>query len=151
MHTYASLHLDPVFVNLFVQEAPDSPIRSGYVGRLLRMKFFMTSNAREYVDGGVTGDDVYSLLILGRESHATLGFTGFDPNLLVDSGGDEEYTLTGQNIKPVEIIVKPVGSSGTLDPLDQRGTIGWKMALTTNILNGAFIRDLEHVNVFSAD
>jgi len=29
--------------------------------------------------------------------------------------------------KNVSIIVKPVGSSGALDPLNQRGTIGWKV------------------------
>jgi N4-gp56 family major capsid protein len=73
-HTWASLMLDPTFVNMFVQEAPNSAIRSGYVGRLLRMKFFVTSNAKEWADVGVgSTTDVYSALFIGRESYAILG------------------------------------------------------------------------------
>jgi N4-gp56 family major capsid protein len=34
-----------------------------------------------------------------------------------------------------EMIVKPLGSAGTADPLDQRASVGWKAFFTTARLN----------------
>ena len=41
-------------------------------------------------------------------------------------------------------IVKPLGSAGTADPLNQRTTSGWKLSYVARILNVAFILDLQH-------
>jgi N4-gp56 family major capsid protein len=50
----------------------------------------------------------------------------------------------GGNGKNVEIIIKPVGSSGALDPLNQRGTIGWKVkGFCSVILQDDFIIRIE--------
>lgn len=149
-YTWASLMLDPIFVSQFVQEQSASPIRSGYVGRILRCKVFVTANSRKYVDGGVSGADVFSLLFIGRESYGYAGMAATLPSI-VDNAPETGKPLSGQNIKPVDIIVKQLGSGGTDDPLNQRATIGWKMSLGDQILNPAWIRDLEHVNAFSAD
>lgn len=150
-HTFASLMNDATFVNAFVQEVSDSPIRSGYMGRLLNCRVYVSSNAREYADGGVgSTTDVYSMLFIGRESHGYIGMAGIDPNMS-DAGGDGYSNNTGMQVKPVEIIVKQLGSAGADDPLNQRSTIGWKMSLATSVLNSAWIRDLEHTNVFSDD
>lgn len=149
-HTWATLMQDPVFVNMFVQETSDNPMRSRYMGRILGCKIFLSSNSREYTDGGVSNDDVYSMLFIGRESYGIVGMGNITPNV-VDSGSDREYTMTGKPVKPVEIIVNPVGSAGAADPLRQRGTVAWKMALATSVLNSAWVRDLEHTNAFSAD
>lgn len=49
------------------------------------------------------------------------------------------------NGKNVGIIVKPVGSSGALDPLDQRGTVGWKVkGYTMKILQDLYMVRIEH-------
>lgn len=49
------------------------------------------------------------------------------------------------NGKNVQMIVKPLGSSGTDDPLNQRGTMGWKVkGYTSTILQDAFIVRIEH-------
>jgi len=40
-------------------------------------------------------------------------------------------------------IIKPVGSAGSMDPLDQRGTTGWKYTGTRKRLNEAFLRRME--------
>lgn len=53
-------------------------------------------------DGGVNGTPVYSTIILGKNAFGT--------------SGD----------KTVEMINKSLGSAGTGDPLNQRGTYGWK-------------------------
>lgn len=53
-------------------------------------------------EGGVDGAPVYSTVIVGKNAFGT--------------SGD----------KTVEIINKSLGSAGTSDPLNQRGTVGWK-------------------------
>jgi N4-gp56 family major capsid protein len=152
-HTYASLMKDPTFVNAFQKAnegagAMNNPM-PGYLGDFLMCKFFISSNVREYTDGGVGTDDVYSMLFLGRESYGLAGFGNLLPSD-VDSGGSMAQPLTGQQVKPVEIIAKQLGSAGADDPLNQRATIGWKMTLDNEILNSSFLLDLEHVNEFSA-
>ena len=74
--------------------------------------------------GGASGAPVYSTLIYAENSYGS-----------VELGG------TGRN---VEIIVKPTGSSGSDDPLNQRGTIAWKVkGFCTVILNDNYIVRLE--------
>lgn len=149
--TWASLMQDPTFVNMFVQETSDDPIRTGYLGTILRCKLYVSSNAKEYADTGVgSTTDVYSMLFIAKEAYGTLGMAGLEPNL-PDAGQDGFGNMTGQTVKPVDIIVKQVGSEGSGDPLNQRGSIGWRMSLTATVLNSSWIRDLEHTTVFSDD
>ena len=153
--TWASLMQDPTFVNLFTaagENGASGPLRSGYVGRILRCKIFVSSNSREYADGGVgSTTDVYSMLFIARESHGFVGMAGSFPNLNVDGGPERSLNMTGQNVKPVEVIVKQLGSAGADDPLNQRATIGWKMSLGMAVTNSVWIRDLEHTNIASDD
>jgi len=39
----------------------------------------------------------------------------------------------------VKNIIKPLGSAGTADPLNQRATSGWKATFVAKILNNAFM------------
>jgi N4-gp56 family major capsid protein len=147
-HTWATLMQDPTFVNMWVQET-DPAIRSGYLGTILRCRLYISSNSREYADEGVgSTTDVYSMLFIGRESYGTVGMSGSMPNV-VDTAADTQRNMTGQQVKPVNIIVKQLGSAGADDPLDQRATIGWKMSLATSVLNSDWILDMEHTNAFS--
>ena len=74
--------------------------------------------------GGSGGADVYSTLVYAQNSYGS-----------VELGG------TGRNVR---IIIKPVGSSGAEDPLDQRGTIAWKVqGFCTVILQDDFIVRIE--------
>jgi len=137
---------------MFIQESPDNAIRNGYVGRILRCKVFVSSNAYEWADVGAgSTTDVYAALFIARESYAILGLDGASMPSEVDSGSETAKPLTGQQIKPVEIITKPLGSAGTSDPLNQRGSMAWKMCLTPEILNSSWIRCLKHTNAFSDD
>lgn len=150
-HTWASLNTDPIFVNMFIQESGQgNPMRSGYVGRILRCKVFVSGNARKYVDGGVSGADVYSMLFIGREAYGCAGIAGSFPNI-VDSQPENGKPLSGSPVKPVEVIVKQLGSAGADDPLNQRATVGWKASLATAVLQANWLRDLEHTNIFSLD
>ena len=74
--------------------------------------------------GGASGAAVYSTLVYGQDAFGT-----------IELGG---------NGKNVQILIKPVGSSGALDPLDQRGTIAWKVkGFCTVILQDDFIIRIE--------
>lgn len=151
-HTWATLMLDPIFVSMFVQEPGNTAIRTGYMGRLLNMRFYVTSNAKEYTDGGLGSTvDVYTATIIGRGSIAALGLAGYPDVDMNESASDAD--LSGQQIdpvrRPVEIIAKQPGSAGSLDPLNQRGSIGYKFVLTPKVVNSSWIRVLEHTTVFS--
>lgn len=149
-HTWATLMQDPTFVNMWVQEA-NPAIRSGYLGTILRCRLYISSNAREYADEGAgSTTDVYSMLFIARESYGTVGMAGNMPNV-VDNAPDTARNMTGQAVKPVNLIVKQLGSAGADDPLDQRATIGYKFSLATSVLNSDWILDLEHTNAFSDD
>jgi len=144
-NSWAKLMQDATFVAMFQQEASrtdSSPIRTGLVGRLLRCKIFVSSNSRVYVGAGAAGGDVYSMLFIAREAYGYVGMAGSFPNL-VDNAPESSITMTGQGVKPVEIILKQLGSAGADDPLNQRATIGWKMSLGIAMTNAAWARDLE--------
>jgi len=75
--------------------------------------------------GGEGGYEVHSTVVYGRDAAGCVELDG--------SGGN------------VEIIIKPNGSSGALDPLNQRGTIAWKVrGFCATILQDAYIVRIEH-------
>ena len=70
----------------------------------------------------------------GTDIHATLVF-GSDAYGIIDVDGEG----------CLQTIVKPVGSGGASDPLDQRATVGAKVtAYTAKILNNLWIVRIEH-------
>lgn len=52
------------------------------------------------------------------------------------------YGVVRLGAKEAEFIVKPLGASGTADPLNQRGTVGYKYPFSTRILNDNWITRL---------
>lgn len=145
--TWSTLMQDTTFVAMFTREGGNS-IRTGYMGEILGCDVYVSSNVRSYVDGGASSADPYSALFIGQEAFVVAGFTGLIPKM-VDNGPEmKKGGRTGEQTKPVEIIVKGLGETG-LDPLNQRGTVGWKGTLATEVLNSAWIRDLEHCNGMS--
>lgn len=75
--------------------------------------------------GGNDGTPVYGTLVYGQNAY-----------------GDIELGMGGENVK---IIINPPGSSGAADPLEQRGTIAWKVkGFCCTILQDAFIVRIEH-------
>jgi len=148
-HSMASLFNDATFVNAFVFETDQAALRSGRMGRMLNCQIYVSSNVYENANAGVgSTTDVYSALFIAEESYATAGVSNIDPQN-VDQGGAQEYTMTGKNVKPVEIIAKPLGYGN--DELNQRGSVGWKAAFDLEILNSAWIRNMSHTNMFSDD
>jgi N4-gp56 family major capsid protein len=56
--------------------------------------------------------------------------------------GQEAYGVVRLGAKEAEFIVKPLGASGTADPLNQRGTVGYKYPFATRILNDNWVTQL---------
>lgn len=77
---------------------------SGELGRIAGVRFVETTEAKIFEGAGKDGRDVYSTLIIAQNAY---GVT----------------ELSGMGLKH---ITKQMGSGGTGDPLDQRGTAGWK-------------------------
>ena len=84
-------------------------------------------------EGGVGGTAVYGTIFLGKDA----------------------YGIIEPSAESLEIIVKQRGSAGTADPLDQRGTIGWKMTTGQKILyqermvrveSGSYYGDVDEAN-----
>ena len=145
-HSIATLMQDSTFVTLFTREGGEA-LRSGALGVILNVKFYVSSNARTYT--GTDCTTVYDMLFIAKESYAVAGIAGLIPNYNVDSGASQQRGgLTGKKLNYVEIIVKGLGEGG-LDPLNQRGTVGWKTTHTLNVLQSAWLRNLEHATDFS--
>lgn len=98
-----------------------SGIISGEVGKYDEVRFIESTNAKVFAGEGDSGIDVYSTLIFGTDAYANSRISG----------------------KALQNIIKPLGSGGTSDPLNQRATSGWKAEFITLILNNDFIFRLE--------
>nr|DAO57943.1 MAG TPA: major capsid protein [Caudoviricetes sp.] len=94
---------------------------AGEIGRLYGVRFVETSEAKIFEKAGTSSIDVYSTLFLGADAYGTTS---------IDGGG-------------LEMIVKPKGSAGSADPLNQRSTVGWKATKTACILTQAFMVRVE--------
>ena len=101
-------------------------IENGEIGKLFGVIFIESSETVIYKGAGAGGIDVGAALIFGEDAYG-----------VVDLG------IVGAS--PVRTIVKPLGSAGSADPLDQTATVGWKVdGFTAVILNQNWIVRLEH-------
>ena len=80
-------------------------ILTGEVGHLFGCRIVETTQAKVFEGAGSGGADVASVIVLGQYAYGYTSFKGAKPR----------------------VIVKPAGSAGTADPLEQISTVGWKM------------------------
>jgi len=97
-------------------------VMDGEVGKMDDVRFVMTTNAKVFSSAGAGSIDVHGTMILAKEF----------------------YGITRISGEAMKNIIKPLGSSGAADPLDQRSTSGWKASFITKILNENFGLRLEH-------
>ncbi len=103
-------------------------VYAGEIGRLYGVRFVETSEAKIFTGEGANNIDVYSTLFLGADAYGTTNIEG---------GG-------------LEMIIKPKGSAGTADPLNQRSSVGWKATKTACILTDAFMVRVETASQYEA-
>ena len=97
-------------------------IYSGEIGRLFGCIVVETPEAAVFSGAGVSGANVAATLVFGKDAYG-----------VVD--------IEGENVRA---IVKPAGSAGTADPLDQMSTVGWKASgFAARILQNAWLVRIE--------
>jgi N4-gp56 family major capsid protein len=94
----------------------------GEIGTLDEVRFIESTNAKVFTGAGASSADVYATLIMGADFYA-------------------QSRIAGEAMKN---IIKPLGSAGSADPLDQRQTSGWKATFVAVRLNEAFAVRVEH-------
>lgn len=77
--------------------------------------------------------------LLSTNGYSTSAATPVWSNIIL---GQESYGVVKLGSKEAEFIVKPLGSSGTSDPLNQRGSVGYKYPFATRLLNDNWITRL---------
>ena len=102
--TFYDLQDDETFVAVAKYQDKEA-IYSGEIGRLFGCRIVETTEAKIFEGAGSDGADVASIIVLGQYAYGYTSFKGARPR----------------------VIVKPTGSAGTADPLEQISTIGWKM------------------------
>lgn len=102
--TMYDLQEDEAFVKVSQYQDKEN-IYTGEVGRLFGVRLVETTEARIFEGAGASGADVASVIVLGQYAYGVTSLKGAKPR----------------------VIVKPAGSAGTADPLDQISTVGWKM------------------------
>jgi len=92
------------------------------VGSLANVRFIMSTNAKVKSAEGVDSNDVHVTVILAKEAYG-------------------QSRISGEAVKN---IIKPLGSAGSADPLDQRQTSGWKATYVAKILQQGFLVVINH-------
>jgi N4-gp56 family major capsid protein len=103
--------------------AGSTQIFNGETGKLYGVRFIETPNAKVFTGAGASSVDVYSTIIVGRDAFGIIDVAG--------SGA-------------VQNIIKPHGSAGTADPLNQRATTGWKAMFTAKVLHQEAMVQIRH-------
>jgi len=105
--------------------ASQSGVMEGEIGSYHDIRFIETNNAKIKAGAGTGAIDVYCTLVLAANA----------------------YGITRVSGEALKNIVKPLGSAGSADPLDQRATSGWKATFVAKILNENYIQRVESAAV----
>ncbi len=97
----------------------------GEFGKIENTRFIETVNGKVFTAAGTGSVDLYGTIIMGQQAYGISRIAGH----------------------AMENIVKPLGSGGTSDPLNQRETSGWKASFVAKILNDDFIIRIVHARV----
>lgn len=121
------------------------------VGRIKDIRFIESDNDEgiEAVGDAATLAGSVSLKVPGDAGYQTDIDAGNETAIIEQTmvmGMDAYTTTTVRGKQGIMTIIKPIGSSGAKDPLNQYGTIGWKSILGCAILNQAWMVRIEHVS-----
>lgn len=111
---------DPDIVNSFQHaqiRGDNNPMFTGVLGDWMGVRFVESSNLSILASNGMSGADIYEVVMIGREA----------------------YAVTELSALQSRMIIHPRGTGGHTDPLEQYSTVGWKAALTAVILNQNFL------------
>ena len=124
--TWFDLMADTNIVNAYLyskERGEANPLTKGAVGDWMGIRFVETQLATRGASLGLSGADVEYTMLMGKDA----------------------YGVTELEAEQAKVYVKPRGSGGTSDPLDQISTIGYKAAFAAVRLNEAFMVRIDHV------
>lgn len=105
------------------QQSPGyEKLYNGEIGMILGVRILQSTLAPIFAGAGSGAADVYGTIVIGQNAFG-----------VVDVGGTGKFDTK----------VKQIGSAGADDPLDQRGTVGWKSIFVSKILNNNFMTRIE--------
>jgi len=96
-------------------------VMEGEIGAYDEVRFIESTNAKVFTGAGAASIDVYATLVIAMYA----------------------YGVTRVSGQSLQNIIKPLGSGGTSDPLNQRSTTGWKSTFVAKILNNNFMVRIE--------
>lgn len=116
---------DPAWIDASKYGKPEQ-LFNGEVGRIGGVRFVTTTEAKKFAAAS-SGPVVHATLILGQNAYGVTELDGMG----------------------LQHITKQLGSSGTADPLNQRATVGWKLAKTAEILVNEYMVRIESAATLS--
>lgn len=124
LHAYSVYDIqgDSAWINLN-QYGGSVNLYEGEVGKLYGVRFVQSSNAKVFTGAGSGSIDVYATLICGKDAYVVVDLEG--------AGA-------------VRNIIKPLGSAGTADPLNQIATSGWKAIMVAKVVQDKSMVRIEH-------
>ncbi|MBQ9625520.1 MAG: N4-gp56 family major capsid protein, partial [Clostridia bacterium] len=121
-NTTFDLQSDPVWQDVS-KYANTEQLFTGEIGKLFGVIFVESTQATVLSKAGASSADVGQTLIFGKNAYGVI-------------------ELEGGNLKS---IIKPRGSAGTSDPLDQISTVGWKVdGFVSKVLQPLWLLRIEH-------
>lgn len=146
-HTLVDMLQDTTIHKSFQNRAfadNEDPFKTGFFGTLLNVDVYVTTEAYVATNAGSGGTvDVYYTIFLGKEAYGTLGISGKEMRDVDMAGMEKMNGMTGQQVKPIDLIVKELGYK---DAFDSIGTIAWKAAHVAKVLNVAFAVVARHAS-----
>lgn len=101
------------------------------IGAYKNIRFVSSTNCKIFPGAGAAGTTVLKNNGANFDVYVTLIIA------------DNAYGVCPLSGQAMNTYVKPLGSAGTADPLEQRSTVGWKATTTTKILNDSWMIRLE--------
>lgn len=121
LHPYVALDLmsDEKYKEMF-KYTDAKPLYNGEIGKFSNVRFVESTESKIWNLAG-NGVSVFSTMVIGKNAYGTTE---------VEGGG-------------LQHIVKPLGSSGAADPLNQRSSVGWKALKAAVILVNQYMVRIE--------
>lgn len=113
------------FLDVTKYSQPEKTV-NGEMGKYMGIRIVESENVRKFAAAGASSQDIWPSYILGENAYGIL----------------ESQSL--------QTIVKPIGSGGTADPLDQRGTVSMKTRFDVQFLKPEAAIRLETSTTVSA-
>lgn len=116
----------------------NNPLIRGYLGEAFGVSFWETSNGYH----ATSTVEVYSTMLIGKGSFGVGGLAAHMPAAVKEQQDKTGHTF--ETVRPLRLIDKPFGSSGSADPFDRLASIAWYTTFIAKVLDATFYVRIEH-------